>query len=74
MYTTSKKNCLSRCLRAGLSAAVLVLLSGCGNDTPRFEYTHMEGVELGYNMPYTPAIKVNSGKLVFISGVTAAPV
>jgi len=74
MYATSKKNCLSRCLRAGLSAAVLVLLSGCGNDTPRFEYIHMEGVELGYNMPYTPAIKVNSGKLVFISGVTAAPV
>ncbi len=74
MYATSKKNHLSRCLSASLAAAVLVLLAGCGNDTPRFEYIHMEGVELGYNMPYTPAIKVNSGKLVFISGVTAAPV
>jgi enamine deaminase RidA (YjgF/YER057c/UK114 family) len=26
------------------------------------------------NMPYTPAIKVHSGKTVFISGVTAAPI
>jgi len=26
------------------------------------------------NMPYAPAIKVHSGKIVFISGVTAAPV
>jgi 2-iminobutanoate/2-iminopropanoate deaminase len=25
-------------------------------------------------MPYTPAIKVHSGKLVFLAGVTAAPV
>jgi enamine deaminase RidA (YjgF/YER057c/UK114 family) len=74
MYATSRKNHLPRCLSAGLAAAVLVLVAGCGNDTPRFEYIHMEGVELGYNMPYTPAIKVNSGKLVFISGVTAAPV
>jgi enamine deaminase RidA (YjgF/YER057c/UK114 family) len=53
---------------------VLFLAAGCSNDTPRFEYIHMEGVELGYNMPYTPAIKVHSGKLVFVSGVTAAPV
>jgi 2-iminobutanoate/2-iminopropanoate deaminase len=27
-----------------------------------------------WNMPYTPAIKVHSGTLVFLSGVTAAPV
>ena len=25
-------------------------------------------------MPYTPAIKVHTGKLVFLSGVTAAPI
>jgi 2-iminobutanoate/2-iminopropanoate deaminase len=27
-----------------------------------------------WNMPYTPAIKVTGGALVFVSGVTAAPV
>ena len=74
MYATSNKNRLSRCLSAGVLTVLLAFIAGCGNDTPRFEYIHMEGVELGYNMPYTPAIKVNSGKLVFISGVTAAPV
>lgn len=57
-----------------MPVTVLLLAAGCSNDTPRFEYIHMEGVELGYNMPYTPAIKVHSGKLVFVSGVTAAPV
>ena len=40
----------------------------------RYEYVHTAGVELGYNMPYTPAIVVNSGKTVYLSGITAAPV
>ena len=74
MHSIHDKNRPSRHLIAGLSAAALALIAGCSNDTPRFEYIHMEGVELGYNMPYTPAIKVHSGKLVFVSGVTAAPV
>ena len=74
MYATSTTKRLSRVLPAGLSVAIIGLVVGCSNDAPRFEYIHMEGVELGYNMPYTPAIKVNSGKLVFLSGVTAAPV
>ena len=74
MNSINDKNRLSRYLTAGLSVAVIALVAGCSNDTPRFEYIHLEGVELGYNMPYTPAIKVNSGKLVFVSGVTAAPV
>ncbi len=74
MYSMNDKSRLYRYLPVGLSAALLALVAGCSNDTPRFEYIHMEGVELGYNMPYTPAIKVHSGKLVFVSGVTAAPV
>lgn len=74
MTVISHKRRLSQSLAAGLSAALLALVVGCSSDTPRYEYIHMEGVELGYNMPYTPAIKVHSGKLVFLSGVTAAPV
>jgi len=39
-----------------------------------YEYIHTVGVEQGFNMPYTPAIKVNSGTTVYLSGLTAAPV
>lgn len=38
------------------------------------EHVHLEENDPKYNMPYTPAIKVHSGKLVFVAGVTAAPV
>lgn len=38
------------------------------------ELIHLEGNDPKWNMPYTPAIKVHSGKIVFLSGVTAAPV
>jgi len=39
----------------------------------RYEEIHMEG-RGDYVMPYTPAIKVTGGSLVFLAGVTAAPV
>lgn len=38
------------------------------------ELIHTEYNDPKWNMPYTPAIKVHSGKLVFLSGVTAAPI
>ncbi|MQA88479.1 MAG: hypothetical protein GEV03_28660 [Streptosporangiales bacterium] len=38
------------------------------------EYVHGAGDDPRYNMPYTPAIKVHSGKLVYLAGVTAAPI
>ena len=37
------------------------------------ELIHLEGNDPKYNMPYTPAIKVHAGTIVFLSGVTAAP-
>lgn len=74
MQSTNTENRLSLNLATSFLLAILTLVAGCSNDSPRFEYIHMEGAELGYNMPYTPAIKVHSGKLVFVSGVTAAPV
>ena len=38
------------------------------------ETVHHEGYDPGINSLFVPAIKVRSGALVFISGVTAAPV
>ena len=40
----------------------------------RIEYIHTDDNDPKWNMPYTPAIKVHSGKTVWISGITAAPV
>jgi enamine deaminase RidA (YjgF/YER057c/UK114 family) len=39
-----------------------------------YEHVHAEGNDERFNMPYTAAIKVTEGRLVFISGVTAAAV
>lgn len=38
------------------------------------EAIHIEGNDPHWNMPYAPAIKVVGGSLLFVSGVTAAPV
>jgi 2-iminobutanoate/2-iminopropanoate deaminase len=40
----------------------------------RIESVHIVGNDPRWNMPYTPAIKVHGGAMVFVSGVTAAPV
>lgn len=42
--------------------------------TRHIEHIHLEEDDPAYNMPYTPAIKVHSGKTVYVAGVTAAPV
>lgn len=39
-----------------------------------FEYVHTAGNDPRINMPYTPAIKVTDGRIVYLAGVTAAPV
>jgi enamine deaminase RidA (YjgF/YER057c/UK114 family) len=40
----------------------------------RLEVVHHEGYDPGINSLFVPAIKVRAGHLVFVSGVTAAPV
>lgn len=40
----------------------------------KIESVHIEGNDPRWNMPYTPALKVHGGAMVFVSGVTAAPV
>jgi len=39
-----------------------------------YEVIHTEENDPRFNMPYAPAIKVTSGSITFLSGVTAAPV
>jgi enamine deaminase RidA (YjgF/YER057c/UK114 family) len=53
----------------------LLILAACDN-RPAVEYIHLPGTEpaAGANMPFTSAMKVNSGTVVFLSGITAAPV
>ena len=41
----------------------------------RIQEVHIEGKDdPKWNMPYTPALKVEGGSLIFAAGVTAAPV
>jgi enamine deaminase RidA (YjgF/YER057c/UK114 family) len=47
---------------------------GQGKMTHHLEPIHLAGNDPKWNMPYTPAVKVRAGSLVFVSGVTAAPV
>lgn len=53
----------------------LFVLASC-NKRPAVEYVHLPGTEpaAGANMPFTSAMKVNSGTVVFLSGITSAPV
>ena len=45
-----------------------------GGSQPRIEPVHLPENNPRYHMPYTPAIKVRGGALVFVAGVTAAPI
>jgi 2-iminobutanoate/2-iminopropanoate deaminase len=56
--------------------AVLMSVSACDKKGPSFEYIHLPGTEpaAGANLPFTSAIRVGSGSIVFLSGITAAPV
>ena len=58
------------------AAALVVMTAGCESATPNFEYIYLPGTEIesGANLPFTPAIKVRGGNIVFLSGITAAPV
>ena len=62
-------------IRMLVGTALAVMLAGC-DTRPSFEYIHLPGTEpaAGVNMPFTSAIRVGSGTIVFLSGITAAPV
>ncbi len=51
-------------------------LAACGSEGAPFEYLHLPGTEAaeGANMPYSSAIKVTGGTILFLSGTSGAPV
>ena len=63
----------ARCL---IAAALIAMITGCEADKTDFEYVYLPGTEIGSgaNLPFTPAIKVRGGNIVFLSGITGAPV
>jgi len=59
-----------------LAGAALVMIAGCQRSSQPYEYIHLPGTEpaAGANMPFTSAIRVRSGSILFLSGTTGAPV
>ncbi len=56
-------------------AALVVTIAGCEVASRPYEYIHLPGTEpaAGANMPFTSAIKVRSGSILFLSGTVGAP-
>ena len=57
-------------------AFFIVVASGCAPADRHFDYIHLPGTEpsAGANMPFTSAISVRSGRILFLSGTSGAPV
>ena len=77
MKWLSMGKCRAMGCAAALSASVL-LAGGCepgGSGGPAVEYIDISGTQpgSGTNTPFTSAIKVNSGSIVFLSGTVGAP-
>jgi 2-iminobutanoate/2-iminopropanoate deaminase len=51
-------------------------MSGCSSDGISFEYLHLPGTApaAGANMPFSSAIRVTGGSILFLSGTSGAPV
>jgi len=62
-------------IRIALAMASAAFVTACDTG-PSFEYVHLPGTEpaAGANMPFTSAIRVRSGSIVFLSGITSAAV
>lgn len=58
------------------ATATLIALSACQSTGPHFEYVHLPGTEpaAGANMPFTSAMRVTDGTILFLSGTSGAPV
>ena len=63
-------------LRVALAfpVAIMLFVAGCGGSGPAYEYVHLPGTEpgAGTNMPFTSAIRVRNGNIVFLSGTVGA--
>ena len=61
-------------LRLLVAAVTSLTVTGCS--APPYEYIHLPGTEpaAGANMPFTSAMRVTSGSILFLSGTSGAPV
>ena len=67
---------LNKRLRIWALIFITLILCGCSTGDQQFEYIHLPGTEpsSGANMPFTSAISVGSGQILFLSGTSGAPV
>ena len=58
-----------------VGAALMVTIAGCEAASQPYEYIHLPGTEpeAGANMPFSSAIRVRSGSILFLSGTVGAP-
>ena len=65
-----------RMLSIALGIVAAAATTACSQDMPDFEYVYLPGTEIGSgaNLPFTPAMRVRGGNIIFLSGVTGAPV
>ena len=70
----SATNPVPACRVLFLGAALVFLTAACDTGGPAFEYIRLPGTEIGggTNQPFTSAIKVRSGSIVFLSGTVGA--
>jgi len=63
------------CLFA-MTMGVTLTIAACDSGGAAFEYLHLPGTEAaeGANMPYSSAISVTGGRILFLSGTSGAPV
>lgn len=57
------------------AALGMVTIAGCEAASQPYEYIHLPGTEpeAGANMPFSSAIRVRSGSILFLSGTVGAP-
>ncbi len=68
--------CNNSRVRLLVGAALVAITAGCERESQPYAYIHLPGTEpaAGANMPFTSAIEVRSGSILFLSGTSGAPV
>ena len=74
MTTFRQSSTLATFLIAGAFCLMLVARPASPQSSERLEAVHHPGYDTTISMPFVPAIKVNSGKLLWLAGGTALPV
>lgn len=66
---------MNRFTRVLAATTMIAAIAGCDGAGQPFEYIHLPGTEpaAGANMPFTSAIRVDSGSILFLSGTVGAP-